>query len=198
MHTTKISKPDRAALKNLWDDAGEWIVDTWTRLNRDHFDGMLKYHGVVWGLTPHGGSLGHTYGGSSRRITLHPAIIDPHTDAWDYEKHSAGATKLGAAFAADVLLHEMVHVKLFDAGVELGEGNSHHNTAPWCDEVMRITPQLGLDPVKAAPVKPRRVDGIVRRLPLDGHLSRSDIGEWPHSLRPTGYYTSAGRIRIRI
>ncbi|HTX97918.1 MAG TPA: hypothetical protein VME67_25675 [Mycobacterium sp.] len=41
-------------------------------------------------------------------------------------------------------MHEMVHVALFAAGVEHGEGESHHNTPEWCDEIMRITPQLGL------------------------------------------------------
>ena len=63
---------------------------------------------------------------------------------------------------------------------------------------MRITPQLGLAPVKAAPVKPRRVNGKVMRLPLDGHLSRIELASWPHPLRPVGYYTSEGRIRVPI
>jgi hypothetical protein len=55
MHTATITKPDRAALENLWGAAGAWAADTWTRLNDEHFDGQLQYHGIVFGLTPHGG-----------------------------------------------------------------------------------------------------------------------------------------------
>jgi hypothetical protein len=39
---------------------------------------------------------------------------------------------------------------------------------------------------------------VVKREPLDGHLSRDDISHWPHSLRPAGYYTSEGRIHVPI
>ncbi len=63
---------------------------------------------------------------------------------------------------------------------------------------MRITPQLGLDPVKAAPVKPRRVDGKVVRKELDGHLPRAVMARWPHTLRPAGFYTREGRIHVPI
>jgi hypothetical protein len=64
---------------------------------------------------------------------------------------------------------------------------------------MRITPQLGLPPIKAAPVKTRRIDGKVTRQPLDGHLSRGDIARWPYSLRPAGYYDSTDtRIHVPI
>ncbi len=72
---------------------------------------------------------------------------------------------------------------------------------------MRITPQLGLDPVKAAPVKaapvkPRRIrigdKSKVVRKELDGHLPRAVMARWPHPLRPAGYYTSAGRMHVSI
>jgi hypothetical protein len=69
-------------------------------------------------------------------------------------------------------------------------------------QVMRITPQLGLDPIKAAPVKPRRIrigdQSKVVRKPLDGHLPRAVIARWPHTLRPAGYYTAEGRIHVPI
>lgn len=184
MHTTTITKADRAALENLWGDAGTWAADTWTRLNAAHFDGKLRYHGIVWGLTPHGGRLGHTY--PSGRITLHPSLLDPQESAWGIRD------QLGARYAEDTLLHEMVHVTLFARGI--ASKAPHHNTQEWCDEIMRITRQLGLAPIKAAPVKPRRVDGKVVREPLDGHLSRVEIATWPDRLRPAGYYTSEGRI----
>jgi hypothetical protein len=190
MHTTTITRPDRAALENLWGNAGTWVVDTWTRLNATHFAGKLRYHGIVWGLTPHGHAYGHT--SPTRRITLHPALLNPRGDAWEIRE------QLGTLFAADVLLHEMCHVELFDAGVENTE-ESHHNTQEWCDLIIRITPELGLWTVLAAPVKPRRVDGKVVRLPLDGHLSRDAIAHWPHSLRLGGYYgTDPETIRVPI
>ena len=193
MHTTVITRPDRAALENLWGDAGAWVADTWTEHNRAHFDGRLRYHGVVFGLTPHGDHLGHTWS-SSRRITLHPSLLDPSgEDPWSLEEKTGA--ELGARYAADVLLHEMVHVCLFDRDVAC----PHHNEQPWCDEIMRITPQLDLDPIKAAPVKPRRVDGKVVRRALDRHLSRADIAYWPHSIRPTGFYArDIERIRVPI
>jgi hypothetical protein len=186
MHTTTITKADRGALENLWNSAGGWIADTWTRLNNDHFDGQAKYHGVVWGLTPHGGRLGHTYS-SNGRITLHPALLDPQSDAWDI------GDQLGAKFAEHVLLHEMIHAYLGDQGLD-----PDHNGDPWCAEIMRITPQLGLDPIKAEPVKPRRINGKVTRRARDGFLSRDDISRWPHTIAPAGYYSRGGRIRVPI
>jgi hypothetical protein len=110
LHATKIGKADHAALANLWGQAGVWASNTWTRLNAEHFDGKLKYHGIVWGLTPHGHAYGHT--SPAGRVTLHPALLNPRGDAWQQRE------QLGTLFAADVLLHEMCHVDLFGAGVE--------------------------------------------------------------------------------
>jgi hypothetical protein len=189
MHTTAITRADRAALENLWGDAGTWAANTWTRLNTTHFKRLLHYHGIVWGLTPHGSRLGHT--SHTRRITLHPALLNPKGDAWKIRD------QLGTRYAEDVLLHEMIHVALFEKGVDHNHDEGHHNTDEWCAEIMRITPRLGLPPIKAAPVKPRRVNGKVRRLQLDGHLSRDDIARWPHSIRPAAYYAN-GNDRIAV
>jgi len=191
LHATAITRPDRAALDNLWGEAGPWAADTWTRLNTDHFDGRLRYHGVVWGLTPHGCKLGHT-SNPDGRITLHPALLDPRSNAWGIWD------KLGMRYAEDVLLHEMCHVALFAMSVVNDGKHPHHNTDEWCAEIVRITPQLDLPPIKAAPVKTRRVNGAVVRRELDGQLSRDGISRWPHSLRPAGYYDTGGRIRIPI
>ena len=78
-------------------------------------------------------------------------------------------------FAEDVLLHEMLHVALFAMGVDNDKEHPHHNTEQWCAEIMRITPALGLPPVKAAREKTRRIDGKVARRALDGHVPRGDI-----------------------
>jgi hypothetical protein len=192
LHTTNITRPDRAALENLWGEAGTWVADTWTRLNANHFAGQLRYHGVVWGLTPHGHTLGHT-SNPGARITLHPALLDPRSDAWHIRD------KLGMRFAEDTLLHECVHVALLGYGVPNTKEAPHHNTDGWCAEIMRITLRLGLPAIKAVPVKTRRVGGKVVRRELDGHLSRDAISRWPHTIRPTGYYTpDAGCIRVQI
>ena len=191
MHGTRISNADHLALENLWDQGGIWASNTWTRLNTEHFGGKLKYHGIVWGLTPHGCRLGHT--SPAGRITLHPALLNPRGNAWQI------SGKLGTLFAADVLLHEMCHVDLFAAGVSNDDEGRHHNTQEWADLIMRITPELGLWTVLAAPVKPRRIDGNVVRRPLDGHLSRDQMARWPYSLRLDGYYsTDPETIRVPI
>jgi hypothetical protein len=191
LHANAITDADRAALENLWGQAGTWTADTWTRLNVAHFAGQLRYHGIVFGLTPHG----HRFGPTSNpdgRITLHPALLDPRGNAWRI------SDKLGERYAEDVLLHEMVHVTLFAAGVGNERKDPHHNTDEWCAEIVRITPTPGLPPIKAAPVEPRRVDGSVARIPLDGHLTRDQIARWPHSIRPAGWYDQAGRIPVLI
>jgi hypothetical protein len=36
------------------------------------------------------------------------------------------------------------------------DDQGEHNTEPWCEQITRITPQLGMAAIKAAPVKPRR------------------------------------------
>ena len=82
------------------------------------------------------------------------------------------ADLLGVAYARDVLLHELVHV---------GTEGAEHNSEDWCWEIVRITPLLGLPKVQAEPVKPRRVNGEVRRLARDGQLERAQIATWQPS-----------------
>jgi hypothetical protein len=176
--TARLAKADRFALEQLWPaGAGQWAADTWEELNGAYFGGTIPYHGIVWGLTPHGSRLGHTSEGG--RITLHPALLDPANGmVWDQP-----SALYGNRYARDVLLHEMVHV-----------GGAHgHNSQAWCDEVVRITPLLGLPPVQAEPVKPRRISGKVKRQAQDGYLDRKALASWPHSLRPADYYLEDNR-----
>jgi hypothetical protein len=42
LQTTVINRADRAALVNLWGDAGTWVADTWSGLNNTHFNGQLR------------------------------------------------------------------------------------------------------------------------------------------------------------
>ena len=191
MYTSTITKADRAALENLWGAAGSWIADTWTALNHKHFDGKLHYHGVVWGLTPHGRSCGYT--SPTGRITLHPALLDPSgADPWTL------GDRLGGRYAEHALLHEMIHVLLIQRGVAHDESGGHHNTVEWCEEIMRLTGELGWPPVRAMPVRPRRINGVVTRQAHRGYLDRADIAAWPHSIAPEGCYGPAGRIAVPV
>src|SRR5713101_6341057 len=103
-----VQQKYRAALDLLWGEAGTWAHDTFMALNATYFGNEVPYRGVVWGLTPHGHLLGHTHRGGRfpGRITLHPALLDPRSDAW------SKSGLLGEGYAGDVLLHEMMHALL--------------------------------------------------------------------------------------
>jgi hypothetical protein len=175
----------RDAQRTLWGQAGAWSYDAWHDLNAAYFDDELTYHGVVWGLTPHGGKLG--YCEPSERITLHSSLVDPRgTKPWGWE-----SDRFTDRLARDVLLHEMIHAQLFARGnVQRDDRGGHHNTPEWCAEIERLTPLLLDIEVKAEPVRPRRIEGKVTRKTNPGHLTRADAAHWPHSVRPraASYY----------
>jgi hypothetical protein len=179
----------RAAQQTLWGDAGVWAYDHWHDLNDEFFNSELNYVGIVWGLTPHGGNLGHCY--DDGRITLHSSLLDPRsTSPWG--KEAATWTDL---YARDVLLHEMIHQLLYARGVD-----SKHNGLPWCAEIKRLSPLLLGIEIVCEPVKPRRVEGKVKRLARDGCLSRDAIARWPHTIRPNAgtYYRGGRQLRVRL
>ena len=183
-----LTLDDRKALEALWDEAGIWIAQTWDRLNAHCFNDEVPYNGVVWGLTPHGGRLGHCSG--TGRITLHPALLNPKSDAWGVKR-----AVFGDRYAADVLVHEMIHALFRARGIPSQPGSQgEHNTRHWCDEIIRITPLLDLKPIQAAPITPRRGVGRVAK---PKHLSQYDLSHWPHALRPTWYYTG-GNHKMRV
>jgi len=177
----------RAAQVILWGPAGAWAHDTFSELNAQYFANAIPHAGIAWGLTPHGHLLGYTHR-IDGRITLHSALLDPHSNAWGMW------SRLGERCARDVLLHEMIHAFLLSR-----DECPDHNARPWCREVERLALALGLGVVHAAPVKARRINGRVVKRPLDGHLTQKALGAFPHSLRPVGYYESANnRMRIRL
>jgi hypothetical protein len=97
----------------LWGAAGTWAHDTFCKLNELYFEDQVSHAGIVWGLTPHGHTFGHTH--TNGRIALHPALLDPHSDAWKIERF------VGEPYARDVLLHEMIHALLFSRGILKGD-----------------------------------------------------------------------------
>lgn len=167
-----------------WGDFGGWIYDEWIDLNGACFEGSLKPSGIVWGLTPHGGSLGY-YQPRFDVITLHKSLVDPHSPApWGIP-----AYQLNKIFASDVLLHEMIHQKIHQTGMN-ATGKSSHNNGAWASEVTRIAGIIGIN-AKAATVKQRRIDGKVCWVPIDGHMTLSELSRFPYSVRPGEHYDPA-------
>jgi hypothetical protein len=169
-------------------EAGTWAAETFARLNVSYLSGEVPCRGIAWGLTPHGGHLGHTQ--PSGRITLHPALLDPQSNAWNIEPF------LGEAFAEDVILHEMIHALFRARGIPSNEKTGEHNTQHWCDEIMRLAPLLGLGDLKAAPVKPRRIDGEVTRKELDGYMTQDQLARFPHPLRRAGWFEARNSRQV--
>lgn len=186
----QLTAADRDALTQLWNQAGAWVADTWTRLNRELWDNEIPYRGVVFGLTPHGGHLGHCSG--SGRITLHPALLDPHGEkVWNQSQNW-----YGAGCAEDVLLHEMIHALFRARGIPSSGAQGEHNTKHWCEEITRLSILLGLGEIKAQRITPRRGIG---RAAKPGYLTQQQLAMWPHSLRPEGYYEAKNqKIRVPI
>jgi hypothetical protein len=171
----------RDAADVFWPRYGAWAYDTWARLNAECFGGRLAPIPILWGLTPHGGTLGYC---SVHAITLHPSLVNPRTaNPWYC------GSKLGERYAADVLLHEMVHQANHQDGGGRGDGSSSHNCEAWVREVNRISPLIGVD-ARAQVLRQRRVDGRVVRSPEPGYLTQRQLGSWPHCVRPSGYYAS--------
>ncbi len=173
--------PLRTAALTLFGELGAWAYDTWIEHNACYFDGRLTPGPILWGLTPHGHALGF-YDRGRNAITLHPSLIRPGASAW-----GIGAL-LGERYAADVLLHEMIHQKVHQ--LDGYAGAESHNCEPWCAEVNRLSAMLGLA-CKAAPIRQKRVDRKVTWFVEPGHLSRRQIATWPHGVRPAGYYEAA-------
>lgn len=149
----------------LWGDGGAYLLAEYARHNARYFGGRLPPLPVVIGITPYGKCNGMTrpigrWGyGEVPRITI--------------------ASKLfasGTVAVSDVLLHEMIHAKLILEGAD-----PSHNGRPWCEEIERLSPLVLGEACKAAPVRPQRINGAVKRMPLPGHLSRAELAQWPGS-----------------
>jgi hypothetical protein len=167
-----------------------WAYDTWRALNNKYFIRGLKVGPIAWGLTDFGHSLGH-YTPQVNKITLHSSLLEPSSGAWGY------GGLLGERMAEDVLLHEMLHQSIQQKlGFIRDKKGQCHNFQPWCDEINRLNPIIGLEG-KATIIKQRRVrepgqatgKGRVVWAPSnDGTLTRKQLSTWPYSLRPAGYY----------
>ena len=195
MHTATITRPDRAALENLWGDAGIWVADTWTEHNRAHFSGRLRYHGVVWGLTPHGAQ---PWAHVQPRRAHHPA---PGATRPTRRRLGIEGTprRLGMRYASDVLLHEMVHVALFARRCRqrrTAPAPQHRASgAPRSTESHRhsVCPR-SRPPGETAASRRQGASGAHSTGTCRGTPSH----RWPHTIRPTAYYYAPDIERIRV
>jgi hypothetical protein len=169
----------RQAALTFFGDLGAWAYDEWDRLNRLYFANGNKVGPVLWGLTPHGRSLGY-YSSANNIIFLHQSLVEPSTEApW-------GMEYLNKLVASDVLLHEMIHQKISQDGGWF-DGNSSHNNEMWVAEVNRLAPLMEMN-VRASICKQKRVDGKRLWLPDDGCIDRSRLARFPRSCRSKDYY----------
>ena len=130
----------REAADLMWPGAGAWACDSWRLLNDYVWDGRLTFNGIVFGLTPWGGSMGY-YRPDWNVITLHSSLLP------EYRIHGGSAFAKGNAHALDVLLHEMCH----QAGHQFGryvfpkdpKVDYHHHHC-WTDTVNEISTRAGL------------------------------------------------------
>jgi hypothetical protein len=136
--------------------------EAFDRLNKLSFDAELPTLPIERGLMQYGKCLGQT--------SCH--LVPPRIAIGTYRPNR------DPQFHDDVLVHEMLH-----GWLAMNGQNPQHNFWPWCQEIERITPLLGLRPIKAGPVNPRKVDGISVRMSKAGFLTRKQIAGWPHSLR---------------
>ncbi len=183
-HITVSYDKLKDAAATFFGELGVWAYDTWAELNGQYFMGANEPGPIVWGLTPHGKCLG-SYHSNRNQITLHTSLVEPKTGApWmiDY---------MGKLFAKDVLLHEMMHQRIHQYGLEhssLTAGNyTSHNCGAWVDEVNRISKLMGVD-VHAEVVRQKRVDGKVKWYVPDGCLTVKELASFPGCIRKAGHY----------
>jgi hypothetical protein len=179
----------RQAVELLWGEAGAFLADEFERLNNTYFNDELPPLPLVIGLMAYGGCIG---------LTRHP-VEGGHSVPRISIASPLFAQSLGQV--SDTLLHEMAHANLVLQGK-----SSHHNSSPWCAEVMRLSEQCGFD-VVALPVHTRRVPNPERkanrradktisirpRRARPGALTRKELGRWPHCLPAPGIHRSDRR-----
>lgn len=144
---------------------GEWAYALFEALNKAFFEGKLPWPHINWALTPYGACLGYAHQKGPPVIVLHPSLLGGSEKANPWKVPSAW---LGWRFAADVLLHEAIHLSVAHRlGGWSGADATSHNNAAWVAEVNRL---LG---VLEIPGSAGLRAGITRvqRVPHDGPLT---------------------------
>jgi hypothetical protein len=148
------------------------LADLWSLYNQRFFDGVLRPILIVrTRVFPYGHCVGMTVCRAGEDPLRHILV---KTFSWPI-CHAQRA----------VLLHEMLHYYLFET-----KQDPKHAGQPWCDEVMRISRELG-QPVWAGRYTAIRKGKTTRRgnqLPPEDltelrRLTQREIAAWPGSIR---------------
>ena len=141
---------------------GTWAYALFQELNERFFAGELPWPHITWALTPYGSCLGYAYQAGPAIIVLHPSLLG------GTEKHNPWRVPhawLGWRFAADVLLHEAMHLSvIYRLGGWCGPGTTSHNNEAWVKEVNRLMPLLNIPGAQAKTAGMTKV----QRVPTDG------------------------------
>jgi hypothetical protein len=157
----------RLVARHYYGDAGVWTYQAFDWVNAELFDGALPTPLIQWGLTAHGACLGLTRSATDRGpvVTLHPSLFGGTERENPWQVNPAW---LGARFAFDVLLHELIHVSVTYrlGGWRQAGGESSHNNPLWIAECNRIAPRIGLADITTG-------RSVVKRVVIPGELMPS-------------------------
>ena len=117
------------------DEWDKWVYDEWQSHNNEYFGGELKECRITWrtiGVDAYG-----YYSHKRRIIKLSPWLTDTRT----LTELTLLEGTLIHEYISDVLLHEMVHQRVAELGVD---GRGSHNCRGWVDEINRLNTEMGL------------------------------------------------------
>jgi hypothetical protein len=155
------------------------LYELWDEWNEEHFEGRMVPPIILLsepGQTKSYGDCGPVSGfACSSQIRIRPSILDGTLR--DLKNGSGDPQGLGR-FLEDVLLHEMIHQWQQEVTGERDAGYHGHGTA-FSRKANEIGEKLGLPRVGRTCKKRDRKEG------------EESPSQWPHDVRPDGYYLGA-------
>jgi hypothetical protein len=172
---------------------GRFAYEAFRWANETIYAGRLPLPLMQWALTAYGHCIGETWLREDRLpvITLHPTIWRRASAPSQLSRMMARRQQehpRGPRYTLDVVIHELLHVYIRYVLNHREKSKSSHDDPVWCNEVMRLSPRLGIPAFHAAPTKRQRKDGKMLRVVPEGCLPMADLARWPHTVRPDGYY----------
>lgn len=151
--------------RHFYGDKGVWAYSLFEELNKAFFDSQLPWPHISWAITPYGACLGYSYASGPPVIVLHPSLLHGSEKANPWGVPSSW---LGWRFAADVLLHEMIHLSvIYRLGGWSGSGETSHNNPAWVAEVNRLISVLRIPATDLSKAGMTRT----KRIPIEGPLT---------------------------
>lgn len=165
-------------------DVLRFLYERWHEYNERFFTGQLVVPYILLAEPKMPSALGDCAPvsgfGARSQIRIRPSIV---FGGHPLVRSGAAFAEGRLRFAADVLLHEMVHQYHQEVTGVTEDSYSGHGPA-FRDECNRIGALLGLPPVRTCKAR-----GRDRDLPSCSH--------WPHNVRPPDYYLGAVVERSR-